>query len=92
VTPVRVAIAGAGGRMGRALLEAATSTPGVVLASALEAAGSPFAGRDAGELPCSNRTRSVGTTTPSALAMKSGPQLALLLCTSTHVSLSVATW
>jgi len=46
---VRLAIAGAGGRMGQALIEAALATPDVVLAAALDVAGSPALGRDAGE-------------------------------------------
>jgi 4-hydroxy-tetrahydrodipicolinate reductase len=50
MSAVRVAVAGAGGRMGRALLEAATSTEGVKLAGALDAPGTPWAGRDAGDL------------------------------------------
>ena len=41
---VRVAIAGAGGRMGRALLEAATSTEGVALGAALDLPGTRWAG------------------------------------------------
>jgi len=44
-----LAIAGAGGRMGRALLEAAAATEGVRVGAALEAAGSPWVGRDAGD-------------------------------------------
>ena len=47
---IRVGVAGASGRMGRALLEAATTTEGIVLGAALDVAGSPFVGRDAGEL------------------------------------------
>ena len=50
MSAVRVAVAGAAGRMGRALLEAATSTSGVQLAAALDMAGSEWIGRDAGEL------------------------------------------
>ena len=46
---VRLAIAGAGGRMGQALVEAALALPDVVLASALDVPGSPALGRDAGE-------------------------------------------
>ena len=46
---VRLAIAGAGGRMGQALIEAALAFPEVILASALDVAGSPALGRDAGE-------------------------------------------
>jgi len=49
VAAVRLAIAGAGGRMGQALIEAALATPDVVLAAALDVAGSPALGRDAGE-------------------------------------------
>ena len=47
---LRVGVAGASGRMGRALLEAATTTEGIALGAALDVAGSPFVGRDAGEL------------------------------------------
>lgn len=46
---VRVAIAGASGRMGRMLIEAALSDDAIELASAFERAGSAFLGRDAGE-------------------------------------------
>jgi 4-hydroxy-tetrahydrodipicolinate reductase len=64
---VRVAIAGAGGRMGRALLEAATSTEGVALGAALEAAGSPWVGRDAGDLAPAARGIAIGTDPAAAL-------------------------
>lgn len=47
---VKIAIAGASGRMGRMLIEAAASMPDVVFAAALDRADSPFIGRDAGEL------------------------------------------
>lgn len=47
---VKVAIAGASGRMGRMLIEATQQMPGVELSAALERADSPFIGRDAGEL------------------------------------------
>jgi 4-hydroxy-tetrahydrodipicolinate reductase len=53
MSAVRVAIAGAGGRMGRALLDAATTTDGVTLGAALDLPGTAWAGRDAGDL-CSN--------------------------------------
>jgi len=67
MSPVRVVVAGAGGRMGRALLEAATATGGVVLAAALDAAGSSAAGRDAGELTAGARGTVVGTDVAAAL-------------------------
>ena len=47
---IALAVAGAGGRMGRALIEAIVSSADLRLAGALEVAGSPCLGRDAGEL------------------------------------------
>ncbi|WP_159565348.1 4-hydroxy-tetrahydrodipicolinate reductase [Budvicia diplopodorum] len=47
---VRVAIAGAGGRMGRQLIQAVELAEGVVLGAALERSGSSLIGVDAGEL------------------------------------------
>ena len=54
---IRVAIAGAGGRMGRQLIQAALALEGVQLGAALEREGSSLLGSDAGEpgkqaLPC----------------------------------------
>ncbi len=45
--PMRVAIAGAGGRMGRMLIEAVTAAPDMALAAALDRPGSPAVGQDA---------------------------------------------
>ena len=47
---MKLAIMGAGGRMGRALIAAVTQTEGCTVAGAAEREGSPFVGRDAGEL------------------------------------------
>lgn len=47
---VRVAIAGAAGRMGRALIEAAQTTEGVAVTAAFERPGSPALGADVGQL------------------------------------------
>ncbi len=52
---MNIAIAGSSGRMGRALLEAVTRAPDMQLTAALDRAGSPYLGKDAGELigaPC----------------------------------------
>ena len=68
MSTVRVAIAGAGGRMGRTLIEAATSTPEVALGSAFDVAGSPVAGHDAGELCAAARGVKIGTDVATALA------------------------
>jgi 4-hydroxy-tetrahydrodipicolinate reductase len=45
---MKVAIAGAGGRMGQALVEAVVADRGLLLAAAFDAAGSPAIGRAAG--------------------------------------------
>ncbi|WP_454623696.1 4-hydroxy-tetrahydrodipicolinate reductase [Bradyrhizobium cenepequi] len=47
---MRLIVAGAGGRMGRALTRAISETPGAVLTGALEAPGSDLLGEDAGVL------------------------------------------
>ena len=52
---IRFAIAGAGGRMGRALVETVLAAADAELAAALDVPGSPWIGKDAGELvgsPC----------------------------------------
>jgi 4-hydroxy-tetrahydrodipicolinate reductase len=45
---MKIAIAGASGRMGRMLIEAVLNDPDAQLAGALDRAGSPFLGQDAG--------------------------------------------
>ena len=60
--PIRYAIAGSAGRMGRTLIEAVQQDPEARLAAALEHSASPFIGRDAGELvgaPCGSDPRKV---------------------------------
>ncbi len=47
-TPLRIAIAGASGRMGRMLIEAVVASPDLQLAGALDAPGNPSIGTDAG--------------------------------------------
>jgi 4-hydroxy-tetrahydrodipicolinate reductase len=47
---MRVIVAGAGGRMGRTLIDAIAASKGLTLVGAVEAAGSAVIGRDAGEL------------------------------------------
>ena len=67
MSAVRVAIAGASGRMGRALLDAATAADGIRLTGALDIAGSPCAGRDAGELCAAAQGVIVATDAAAAL-------------------------
>jgi 4-hydroxy-tetrahydrodipicolinate reductase len=47
---MRLIVAGAGGRMGRALVRVISETPGAVVAGALEAPGSALLGKDSGVL------------------------------------------
>jgi 4-hydroxy-tetrahydrodipicolinate reductase len=47
---MRLIVAGAGGRMGRTIIKAIAETKGLVVAGAVDAAGSAVIGRDAGEL------------------------------------------
>jgi 4-hydroxy-tetrahydrodipicolinate reductase len=50
MSDMRLIVAGAGGRMGRALTRAISETSGAVLTGALEAPGSELLGKDAGTL------------------------------------------
>jgi 4-hydroxy-tetrahydrodipicolinate reductase len=50
MSDMRLIVAGAGGRMGRTLVQAIAASPGVQLAGAVEAAGDAAIGRDSGEL------------------------------------------
>jgi 4-hydroxy-tetrahydrodipicolinate reductase len=50
MSDMRLIVAGAGGRMGRSLIQAIAASKGVVLAGAVEAAGAAEVGRDSGEL------------------------------------------
>jgi 4-hydroxy-tetrahydrodipicolinate reductase len=67
MSAMRVAIAGAGGRMGQALLEAATSTEGIALGAALDVPGSRLDGRDAGDFVPNARGVAVGHDVARAL-------------------------
>ena len=50
MSDMRLVVTGAGGRMGRMLVRIIAETEGVALAAALERAGSPLLGQDAGVL------------------------------------------
>lgn len=50
MSDIRIAVAGAGGRMGRTLVQAIAETKGLHLGAATERAGSTLLGADAGEL------------------------------------------
>lgn len=49
-TEVKIAVTGAGGRMGRTLLRLINEAPGAVIAGGIEAKGSPYLGVDLGTL------------------------------------------
>jgi 4-hydroxy-tetrahydrodipicolinate reductase len=50
MSEMKIAVLGAGGRMGQALTAVLAQTPGCAIAGGIEAKGSPFVGRDIGEV------------------------------------------
>jgi 4-hydroxy-tetrahydrodipicolinate reductase len=62
---IKVAIAGAAGRMGRTLVEASTKFDGIALSGAFERPGSQMVGKDAGEIAGIGK---IGTKIRSSLA------------------------
>ena len=70
MSDMRLIVAGAGGRMGRTLVRAMAETPGLVLAGATEAAGSPLIGGDSGVLAGlpANRVPLVSEVKPLTIA------------------------
>jgi len=70
MSDLRLIVAGAGGRMGRTLVRAIADTPGLVLAGATEASGSPLLGEDAGVLAGlgANRVPVVNDVKPLTMA------------------------
>ena len=67
---MRLIVAGAGGRMGRTLIKAIAETKGLVVAGAVEAAGSAVIGRDAGELAGLGNNGIAVATDPAPLLEK----------------------
>lgn len=72
MSKIKIAIAGCGGRMGKALLEGVAQSDDLVLHAALEHSGSPLLGRDAGEL---GGTRGVVVTADVEAALKGADAL-----------------
>ena len=73
MSDMRLVIAGAGGRMGRTLVKAIAETKGLVVAAALEQAGSPLLGQDCGELAGLGRNGvALSTDAAAALAQADG--------------------
>jgi 4-hydroxy-tetrahydrodipicolinate reductase len=73
MSDMRLVVAGAGGRMGRAVIKAIAETDGVVLAGAVEAPGAAVVGCDAGELAGLGRGGiAVSAEPPAALAGADG--------------------
>jgi 4-hydroxy-tetrahydrodipicolinate reductase len=67
MSDMRLVVAGAGGRMGRAVIKTIAETDGVVLAGAVEAAGTAVIGHDAGELAGLGRAGIAVSAEPPAL-------------------------
>jgi len=72
--PLRIAIAGASGRMGRMLIEAVLAAPDCALAGALDMPGSPALGQDAGAFA----GRATGVAITSDLRTGLGPAQVLI--------------
>ncbi|MDB5540159.1 MAG: 4-hydroxy-tetrahydrodipicolinate reductase [Devosia sp.] len=69
MSDLKVAIAGAGGRMGAANIRAIAETPGIAVYSAFDRAGTPVIGKDAGEQAGLERLGiSIGDDIDAALA------------------------
>ncbi len=62
---LQIAVAGAGGRMGRCLIQALTQAPDMRLSGALLATGDRRAGQDAGEIAGGGATGVIATTDPT---------------------------
>jgi 4-hydroxy-tetrahydrodipicolinate reductase len=71
--PIRVAIAGSGGRMGQTLIDAVLSAPDLTLTGALEISGSALLGRDVGER--SGRATGVAITADPASGVRNADVL-----------------
>jgi len=67
MSDMRLIVAGAGGRMGRTLIQAITAADGAVVAGAVDAPASAAVGRDAGELAGLGRNGITVTTDVTAL-------------------------
>ena len=64
---MKVCVAGSGGRMGRALIEAIAASGDLALGAALEAPGNPLLGRDAGEFSGQRLGVAIGDNVDAAL-------------------------
>jgi 4-hydroxy-tetrahydrodipicolinate reductase len=87
MSEVRIVVAGAAGRMGRALVRAIAETPGCVLAGAFEAKGHAELGQDAGVLAGLKPLGIAVTDDPAPLI---GKAQAILDFTSPKVSVALA--
>ena len=67
MSDMRLIVAGAGGRMGRTLIQAIAAADGITLAGAVDAPGSAVIGRDAGELAGLGANGIAVTTDPAPL-------------------------
>jgi 4-hydroxy-tetrahydrodipicolinate reductase len=87
MTDMRLVVAGAGGRMGRALVRAIAAEPGAVLAAAIERSGSQFIGKDSGEIAgLPNNATSISSDAKVAMSQADG----IIDFTSPSATLSIA--
>ena len=97
---LKVVVAGASGRMGRALIEAVQRAPDATLHGALDVAGSPAIGKDAGELVGARSGVSVTSDMNAALTgadalidftRPEGTLAHLSVCKMAHVAMVIGT-
>ena len=97
---MKVAIAGASGRMGRVLIETVLNTPGAELCAAMEQRGNPYVGKTAGELIGATSSVTISDDIKKALAAcdvlidftrPEGTLLHAALCRTHNVRLVVGT-
>jgi 4-hydroxy-tetrahydrodipicolinate reductase len=87
---MRLIVAGAGGRMGRTLIQAIAAIDGVVLAGAIDAPGSAVIGRDAGELAGLGANGIKVTADPAPLAKNADAMLDFTIPAASLVLAQVA--
>jgi len=86
---MRLIVAGAGGRMGRTLIQAIAAMPGVSLAGAIEAAGAAVIGRDSGELAGLGQNGIAVTTDLAPLLAKADALIDFTVPAATRVFLEL---
>ena len=89
MSAIRIAVAGAGGRMGQTLIQAVTQTEGLAVSVASEQPGSSLLGADAGELAAVGR---LGVEVRPGLGAGARPQFDVLIDFTAPAATMEAFW